>query len=117
MSELKDIKQKEVFITLNGKERRLKMGMSAMAKIEEAFGDIQEMVNLIQKKPGSTMPKVILCLMKTEGNEDITKENIAEFLDDAYTINELQGILDGLAGNAMPEGKKSRNPPKAETVK
>jgi hypothetical protein len=108
MSELAEIKQESITIKLNGKERKLKMGMSAMAKIEEEFGDTQDMVEQLQKKPGTTMPKIILCLMRTEGNEDVTKENIAEMLDDNYSIGELQHILDGLAGKAMPEAKAGK---------
>jgi hypothetical protein len=115
MSEVKNIKQVTVTIELNGKDRVLKMGMSAMAKIEEAFGSTEEMVEALTKKPGSTMPKIILCLMRTEGNEDITIANIADLLDDAYSIGELKNILDKLASSSMPEGKaKKLNPPKAE---
>jgi hypothetical protein len=53
--------------------------------------------------------------MRTEGNEDITMANIADLLDDAYSIGELKNILDKLASSSMPEGKaKKINPPKAE---
>jgi hypothetical protein len=113
MSELEQVKTKKTFITLAGKEREIKFGMVAFAKIEETYTDLDGMQKALVEKPFTTLPKVIYFAIKDK--EGITEENIAELLDDGYDMIGLKNMITAAIGSAMPTAKKGKgNPLKAE---
>jgi len=114
MSELNDVTEKVFSINLLGKDRALKFGMKAFARIEECFGGIEEMSLALTKKPFTNIPKVIYFAM-AKGNDDITEENIADLLDEGHDMNELKDILTSAMNAAFSKKEGTQeNPPKAE---
>jgi hypothetical protein len=113
MSELEQIKSKKEYIIIGGKEREIKFGMAAFAKVEELYGDLAEMGTAMTAKPFTVLPKVILYAIKDR--EGLTEENMAEMLDENYNINDLKDMLTSAISSSMPTAKKGKgNPPKAE---
>ena len=95
--ELEKVMPSEFKITLGGKEREVKFGNLALAKIEkkydsvEAFAQVQED---LQKKPMQTVPWLLsICLKDKEGLED-DYESILEAMDEeGLTITEVAEIV------------------------
>ena len=91
MGELEKIKTPKVMIKIHGKERELKYGFSAWAKLEQIYGgldNIEKMQEDISKKPFQTFPRLIwIGLVDKEG---ITEENV---LDD-YGLNDVKYITE-----------------------
>lgn len=87
--ELDNVRGEKVTLKIGGKEREIKFGFSAWAKLEEEYGglkNLDKMQKEVEEKPFNTIPHLLyIGLVDKEG---VTEENI---LDD-YGINDIQMI-------------------------
>lgn len=89
MKELEKVKPEKVTLKIHGKEREIKFGFSAWAKLEKEFGGLQNLEKLqeqVEKEPFNTIPH--LMYIGLVDKEDVTEENIL----DEYGLNDIQYI-------------------------
>lgn len=106
--ELSKIDNEKVTLKIKGKEREIKFGFSAWAKLEKEYGGLKNLDKLqeqIEETPFSTIPHLMyIGLVDKEG---VTEENV---LDD-YGMNDIQKVVDvfnrALYGS-LPEGDKKK---------
>lgn len=88
-TELEKVEPTKVTMKIHGKEREIRFGFSAWAKIEKeykGFKNLQKMQEDIENNPFTTLPHLLFIgLVDKEG---VTEENI---LDD-YGLNDIQTI-------------------------
>jgi translation elongation factor EF-1beta len=95
--ELKKVIPSEFSINLLGKEREVKFGNRALAKIEEKYGSVEAFGQVqedLQKKPMQTVPWLLsICLRDKEGLTD-DYESILDAMDDSgLTIAEVATVV------------------------
>lgn len=94
MSELDKVKGEKVTIRLYGKEREIKFGFSAWAKIEKEYNGINNIEKLqkdIEEKPFELLPHLLyIGLVDKEGLDE-------ESLLDEYGLNDIQMISEKFA--------------------
>lgn len=105
MKELEKVANK-VTIKLGGKEREIRFGFSAWAKIEEEYGGIKNVEKLqkdIEERPFEKLPHLLyIGLVDKEGVDEET------ILDD-YGLGDIQYISEKFAEalyGALPEEEK-----------
>ena len=98
--ELENVKAAKVTLFIQGKEREIKFGFSAWAKLEEEYDGIQnldKMQQQIEEKPFKYIPHLLYIglvdksgFVDEKGNEypEVTEENIL----DEYGINDIEKI-------------------------
>ena len=89
--ELEKVKEEKVTLKLGGKEREIKYGFSAWAKIEEEYGgidNIEQLMSDVEKKPLQTIPHLIWIGLKDK--EGLNEETV---LDD-YSLADVQYITE-----------------------
>lgn len=87
--ELEKIEPKKVTLMIHGKEREIKFGFSAWAKLEKELGGVKNFDKLqkkIESEPFETIPHLIWLGLKDK--EGVTEEDI---LDD-YSLGDIQMI-------------------------
>lgn len=95
--ELEKVMPSEFKITLGGKEREVKFGNLALAKIEKKYGSVEAFAQVqedLQKKPMQTVPWLLsICMKDKEGLED-DYESILDAMDEeGLTIAEVAEIV------------------------
>jgi len=95
--ELEKVMPSEFKITLGGKEREVKFGNLALAKIEQKYGSVEAFSQVqddLQKKPMQTVPWLLsICMKDKEGLED-DYESILEAMDEeGLTIAEVAELV------------------------
>lgn len=116
MEELNKIQPEKVTLLIHGKEREIKFGFSAWAKIEKELGGLKNLDKLqekIENEPFETIPHLIYmglvdksAYTDEKGNEypEVTEENVL----DEYGLSDMQKITEvfqkALYGS-MPEDK------------
>ena len=99
--ELEKIMPSDFKINLLGKERQIKFGNLALAKIEKKYGSIEAFDKVqedLEKKPMETIPWLLsICLRDKEGLTD-DYESILAALDDsnvtlAEAVNTVMGAI------------------------
>lgn len=89
MAELDKVQNEKVTLLIQGKEREIKFGFSAWAKLEKEYGGIKNLDKLeeqIENKPFETLPHLLFIgLVDKEG---VTEDNI---LDD-YGMGDIDKI-------------------------
>lgn len=94
MSELDKVNGEKVLIRLYGKDREIKFGFSAWAKIEKEYGginNIEKMQKDIEEKPFELLPHLLyIGLVDKEGLDEST-------LLDEYGLNDIQMISEKFA--------------------
>jgi hypothetical protein len=95
--ELEKVMPSEFKITLGGKEREVKFGNLALAKIEKKYGSVEAFAQVeedLQKKPMQTVPWLLsICMKDKEGLED-DYESILEAMDEeGLTIAEVAELV------------------------
>ena len=89
--ELDNVRGEKVTLKIHGKEREIKFGFSAWAKLEEEYGGLKNLEKLqkqVEEKPFNTLPHLLYVgLVDKEG---VTEENI---LDD-YGLADIDLISD-----------------------
>lgn len=98
--ELNKIQSEKITLFIHGKEREIKFGFSAWAKLEKEYGGIKnlnKMQEQVENEPFETIPHLLYLGLKDKssyvdekGNEypEVTEENI---LDD-YGMGDMQMI-------------------------
>lgn len=108
MSDLENVRPEKVTLVIHGKEREIKFGFSAWAKLEKEYGGLKN-IDKLQKKveetPFETIPHLIyLGLVDKEG---VSEEDV---LDD-YGLADVQMITEvftkALYGSLPQDGKKA----------
>lgn len=107
-TELENVKPEKVTLFIHGKEREIKFGFSAWAKLEKELGGIKNLTKMqkhIEEEPFNTIPHLLyLGLVDKEG---VTEENV---LDD-YGLNDIQMITEifnkALYGSLPQDAKKA----------
>ena len=100
MKELEKVQPEKVTIKIYGKEREIKFGFSAWAKLEKEFGGLKHLDKLqkqIEEEPFSVIPHLLFIgLLDKSPFErngemvEITEENIL----DEYGLNDMQMITE-----------------------
>lgn len=89
--EIEKVAPEKVTLKIHGKEREIKFGFSAWAKLEKEFGGLKNLDKLqkdIENEPFSTIPHLIyLGLVDKEG---VTEDDV---LDD-YGLGDIQMVVD-----------------------
>lgn len=106
--ELDKVKSKKVTLKICGKEREIKFGFSAWAKLEKEFGGLKHLDKLqeqIENEPFTVIPHLMFIgLVDKEG---VTEENI---LDD-YGLGDIQYVVgkfqEALYGS-LPQGESKK---------
>lgn len=106
--ELEKIEPKKVTLMIHGKEREIKFGFSAWAKLEKEFGGVKNLDKLqkkIESEPFTTIPHLLWLGLKDK--EGVTEDNI---LDD-YGLGDVQYIsekfTEALYGS-LPQGESGK---------
>ena len=118
--ELEKVMPSEFKITLGGKEREVKFGNLALAKIEQKYGSVEAFSQVqddLQKKPMQTVPWLLsICMKDKEGLED-DYESILEAMDEeGLTIAEVaELVMSAINSSLSVFGEKKKQ--KAESKK
>lgn len=100
--ELDKIESEEITLRIHGKEREIKFGFSAWAKLEKEYGGIKhldKMQKQIEESPFETIPHLLFLGLKdktsyTDDNgkkyPEVTEENIL----DEYGMKDIQKITE-----------------------
>ena len=106
--ELEKVKEEKVTLFIKGKEREIKYGFSAWAKIEEELGGLDKLDHLqeqVEKYPFKTIPHLIwIGLVDKEG---VTEETV---LDD-YGLGDVEKITEVIEKalyGSLPEGEEKK---------
>lgn len=95
--ELEKVMPSEFKITLGGKEREVKFGNLALAKIEKKYGSVEAFTQVqedLQKKPMQTVPWLLsICLKDKEGLEDEYESILNAMDEEGLTIAEVAEIV------------------------
>ena len=95
--ELEKVMPSELKITLGGKEREVKCGNLALAKIEKKYGSVEAFAQVqedLQTKPMQTVPWLLSICMKDKEGLDDDYESILEAMDEeGLTIAEVAEIV------------------------
>ena len=98
--ELEKVKNEKITLFIQGKEREIKFGFSAWAKLEEEYDGIQNIVKMqkqIEERPFRYIPHLLFiglldksAYKDENGNEypEVTEENIL----DEYGLNDMEMI-------------------------
>ena len=94
MEELDKVKGEKITIKLYGKEREIRFGFSAWAKIEKEYGginNIDKMQTDMEQKPFEMLPHLLyIGLVDKEGLEE-------ETLLDEYGMADIEGVTEKLS--------------------
>ena len=114
-TELDKVQSEKITLNIGGREREIKFGFSAWAKLEKEFGGLQNLDKLQQKieaEPFNTIPHLIyIGLVDKEG---VSEETVL----DAYGLNDIQFVTEqfqkALYGSIpQDDGKKEVEAPQA----
>lgn len=108
MSELEKVKSSDVTLKLGGRERKIKYGFSAWAKLEEKYGGIKNL-NLMEKdmqeKPFQTIP--FLIWIGLQDKEGLTEETVL----DEYSMQDVEkisGVLASALYGSLPKAEEEK---------
>ena len=91
MNELEKVKPEKVTLMIHGKEREIKFGFSAWAKLEKEYKGLQNLEKMqkdVEERPFTVIPHLLyIGLVDKEGVDEET------ILDD-YGLNDIQMITD-----------------------
>jgi hypothetical protein len=100
--ELNKVKSEKVTLFIHGKEREIRFGFTAWAKLEEEYKGIQNLERMqkqIEERPFETIPHLLFLGLKdksaftdSEGNKypEVTEENILE----DYGMADIQKVTE-----------------------
>jgi hypothetical protein len=125
LKELNKVKSEKVTLFIHGKEREIRFGFTAWAKLEEEYKGIQNLEKMqkqIEERPFETIPHLLFLGLKdksaftdSEGNKypEVTEENILE----DYGMADIQKVTEvftkALYGS-MPQNENAEKKQVAE---
>lgn len=89
--ELDKVQNEKITLMIHGKEREIKFGFSAWAKLEKEFGGLKNLDKLqtkIENEPFSTIPHLLY--LGLQDKEGIDEENVL----DEYGMGDIQMITE-----------------------
>lgn len=108
MSELEKVKPSDVTLKLGGRDRKIKFGFSAWAKLEEKYGGIKNLGKMeqdLQERPFTTIPYLVWIGLSDK--EGLTEETV---LDD-YSMQDIVSLSETLAGalyGSLPKDEEEK---------
>lgn len=91
MNELEKVKPEKVTLMIHGKEREIKFGFSAWAKLEKEYNGLQNLEKMqkdVEERPFTVIPHLLyIGLVDKEGVDE-------ETILDEYGLNDIQMITD-----------------------
>lgn len=123
--ELDKVKSEKVTLFIHGKEREIKFGFSAWAKLEKEYKGIQnldKMQKQIEETPFETIPHLLFLGLKdksafTDSDDnkypEVTEENILE----DYGMADMQMITEAFSKalyGSLPQDNSTEKKPEAE---
>ena len=94
MSELEKVKSSDVTLRIGGRDRKIKFGFSAWAKLEEKYDGIKNLGKMekdMQEKPFQTIP--FLIWIGLQDKEGLTEETVL----DEYSMKDIEAVSETLA--------------------
>ena len=91
--ELDNVRGEKVTLLIKGKEREIKFGFSAWAKLEEEYGGLKNLTKLqkeVEERPFNTLPHLLFIGLVEKDKEGVTEENILE----DYGLADIEYISD-----------------------
>ena len=111
MSNLADVKNKTVKITLNdGIERTIKFTLNALAELEDKFGSVQAAFDKLEKENSMKALRTILWSGFLHESPDLTEQQVGNLIDIAY-MQELVESLGTAFENDMVKGQQQIQAP------
>lgn len=108
MEEIEKVKPEKVTLKIHGREREIKFGFSAWAKLEKEFGGLKNLDKLqeqIENEPFTVIPHLLF--IGLQDKEGVTEENVL----DEYGLADLQLITEtfkkALYGS-LPSGESKK---------
>ena len=105
MSNVKDVKSKDIKITLNdGVERTIKFTLNALAELEDRYGSVDEAF----KQLDNNSIKAVRCILWAgliHEDPDLTEQQVGNLIDIQY-MQELMASLGDAFDADMPEAEK-----------
>ena len=108
MSELEKVKSSDVTLKIGGRERKIKFGFSAWAKIEEEYngiGNIAQLEKDVEEKPFKYIPHLIY--LGLQDKEGLTEETVL----DEYSMQDVEKISEVLASalyGSLPKAEEEK---------
>lgn len=101
MSNVKDIKSKEVKITLtDGVERRLLFDLNAMAELEDRYGSVDNAFEALQENSIKAL-RCVLWAGLIHDNPELTEHTVGSLIDIQW-IESIVGTLSEAFDTSMP---------------
>lgn len=105
MSNVKDVKSKDIKITLNdGVERTIKFTLNALAELEDRYGSVDEAF----KQLDNNSIKAVRCVLWAgliHEDPELTEQQVGNLIDTQY-MQELMASLNDAFDSDMPVAKK-----------
>ena len=108
MSNLSDVKTKEVKINLGGGDRVLSIDFNCFAELEEIYGDVQTAMEELQKGSIKAIRAFVYSALSSD-DETLTLKKVGKMLT-MNCIEELSVALNEALGGALPkEDEETKN--------
>mgnify|MGYP006879990598 FL=1 len=105
MSNVKDVKSKDIKITLNdGVERTIKFTLNALAELEDRYGSVDEAF----KQLDNNSIKAVRCILWAgliHEDPELTEQQVGNLIDIQY-MQELMASLNDAFDSDMPAAEK-----------
>jgi len=93
MSNLADVKNKTVKITLNdGVERTIKFTLNALAELEDKFGSVQAAFDKLEKENSMKALRAILWAGFLHESPNLTEREVGNLIDIAYMTELVESL-------------------------
>lgn len=108
MNELFDVKDTDCKILIQGKERQIKFGMSAWAKLEDKYGNIQNIEKIENELDTMPIHTILsLCWIGLQDKDGLSEET---FLDE-YSMADVEQLGNKIVNalmNSLPQTEEKK---------
>ena len=101
----KQLKDKKIAITANGKEYKLALDMNALCELEDIYGDTKVAIGNFKEKPIKTVRSFIYAMLKSQ-DEKITLMKAGALID-TKNFNQVIDAITELIEEAFPENEET----------
>ncbi len=115
MSNVNDVKIKDIEITLNGEVHHLRFTLNAFAELEEAYGSIDKALEQLNKGSIKAIRKLLWAGLLCE-NKDIQEYDVGNMVDTS-NIKEFADTIAKALQSAMPNAPAEGTSPNAKSLK
>ena len=103
----KELKEKRIAITSNGKQYNLALDMNALCELEDMYGDIKKAIGNFKEKPMKTVRAFIYSMLKSQ-DEKITLMKAGALID-TKNFNQVVDAIKELIEEAFPENEETED--------